>query len=54
MNMLKAKLLVVRRHWFQQGQMAEYQRIVELLEDSNWAYAEEAIAFINGEVEINE
>jgi hypothetical protein len=54
MNILKAKLLVVRRHWYQQGQIAEYQRIVELLEDSNWAYAEEAIAFINGEVDTNE
>lgn len=36
MNRAKAKLLVVRRHWFQQGQMAEYERIIELLSNISW------------------
>jgi hypothetical protein len=51
MNLAKAKLLVVRRHWFQQGQMAEYERIIQLLKDSDSACAEWAIALINGENE---
>ena len=37
MNLAKAKLLVVRRHWYQQGQLAEQQRIVELLSNIAWA-----------------
>jgi len=36
MNVAKAKLLVVRRHWYQQGQMAEYERIIELLSNIAW------------------
>jgi hypothetical protein len=36
MNMAKAKLLVVRRHWYQQGQMAEYERIIDLLSNIAW------------------
>lgn len=36
MNLAKAKLLVVRRHWYQQGQMAEYERIIELLSNVAW------------------
>lgn len=36
MNLAKAKLLVVRRHWYQQGQMAEYERIIELLSNIAW------------------
>jgi hypothetical protein len=36
MNVAKAKLLVVRRHWYQQGQMAEYERIIELLSNVAW------------------
>ena len=36
MNVTKAKLLVVRRHWYQQGQMAEYERIIELLSNIAW------------------
>ena len=36
MNRAKAKLLVVRRHWFQQGQMAEDERIIELLSNISW------------------
>lgn len=34
--MEKAKLAVVRRHWYQQGQMAEYERIIELLSNISW------------------
>lgn len=34
--MAKAKLLVVRRHWYQQGQMAEYERIIDLLSNIAW------------------
>ena len=37
MNLAKAKLLVVRRHWYQQGRLAEQQRIVELLSNIAWA-----------------
>jgi len=33
MNMLKAKLLVVRRHWFQQGQIAERERIITIIKE---------------------
>ena len=36
MNVAKAKLLVVRRHWYQQGQMAEYERIIDLLSNIAW------------------
>ena len=36
MNVTKAQLLVVRRHWYQQGQMAEYERIIELLSNIAW------------------
>ena len=36
MKLAKAKLLVVRRHWYQQGQLAEQQRIVELLSNIAW------------------
>jgi hypothetical protein len=36
MNLAKAKLLVVRRHWYQQGQMAEYERIIDLLSNIAW------------------
>jgi hypothetical protein len=36
MNVAKAKLLVVRRHWYQQGQMAEYERIIDLLSNISW------------------
>ena len=36
MNLAKAKLLVVRRHWYQQGQMAEYERIIDLLSNISW------------------
>lgn len=36
MNVAKAKLLVVRRHWHQQGQLAEQKRIVELLGNIAW------------------
>lgn len=32
----RTKLLVVRRHWYQQGQMAEQARIVELLKNISW------------------
>jgi len=50
MNLAKAKLLVVRRHWFQQGQMAEYERIIELLTHSESTCADWAIALIKGEI----
>jgi hypothetical protein len=36
MNIAKAKMLVVRRHWYQQGQMAEYERIINLLSNISW------------------
>ena len=36
MNIAKAKMLVMRRHWYQQGQMAEYERIIELLSNIAW------------------
>lgn len=36
MNVVKAKLLVVRRHWYQKGQQAEQARIVELLNSIAW------------------
>jgi hypothetical protein len=36
MNVAKAKMLVIRRHWYQQGQMAEYERIIELLSNIAW------------------
>lgn len=26
----------MRRHWYQQGQMAEYERIIELLSNIAW------------------
>jgi hypothetical protein len=28
----KAKLMVVRKHWFQQGELAERERIIKLIE----------------------
>ena len=31
--MLKAKLLVVRRHWYQQGQLAERERIINIIKE---------------------
>jgi hypothetical protein len=36
MNVAKAKLLVVRRHWYQQGQIEEYERIIRLLSNIAW------------------
>ena len=36
MNVAKAKMLVIRRHWYQQGQMAEYERIIDLLSNISW------------------
>jgi hypothetical protein len=36
MNVVKAKLLVVRRHWYHKGQQAEQARIVELLSNIAW------------------
>jgi hypothetical protein len=61
MNMAKAKLLVVKRHWFQQGQIAEYERIIDLLSNIAWTSisktddgsrvvnTEDIIALIQGE-----
>jgi hypothetical protein len=45
----RAKKLVVRNHWLQQGQTAERERIIKLLEASDSACAEWAIGLIEGE-----
>jgi hypothetical protein len=45
----RAKKLVVRNHWIQQGQIAERKRIIKLLEASDSACAEWAIGLIEGE-----
>ena len=34
--MQRMKLLTVRRHWFQQGQIAERERILAILESHDW------------------
>ena len=36
MKVAKAKLLVVRRHWYHKGQQAEQARIIELLNNIAW------------------
>jgi hypothetical protein len=51
----KAKLMVVRKHWFQQGELAERERIIKLLENQHnfdqifLDAVDQVIALIEGE-----
>jgi hypothetical protein len=49
MNAVKAKLLVVRRHWTQVGEERERERIIKLLEDNYPGRLSGVIKLIKGE-----
>jgi hypothetical protein len=49
----RAKKLVVKNHWLQQGQLAERERIITLFKNSDSASAEWAIGIITGETKSN-